>query len=39
MVVQAAVEVVAGDRPLTQMVRWTTVEVYEQLQWHRRPTG
>lgn len=36
MVVQAAVEVVAGDRPLTQMVRWTTAEVYEQLQWRRR---
>jgi len=40
MVVQAAVEVVAGDRPLTQMVRWTTPEVYEQLQWRRqRRTG
>jgi hypothetical protein len=36
MVVQAAVEVVAGDRPLSQMVRWTTPEVYEQLQWRRR---
>ena len=36
MVVQAAVEVVAGDRPLTQMVRWTTPEVYEQLLWRRR---
>ena len=36
MVVQAAVEVIAGDRPLNQMVRWTTLEVYEQLQWHRR---
>lgn len=36
MVVQAAVEVVAGDRPLTQMVRWTTAEVYEQLLWRRQ---
>lgn len=36
MVVQAAVEVVAGDRPLTQLVRWTSVEVYEQLQWRRQ---
>ena len=38
MVVQAAVEVMAGDRPLTQMARWTTTEVYEQLQWRRRST-
>lgn len=36
MVVQAAVEVVAGDRPLTQLVRWTTAEVYEQLHWRRQ---
>lgn len=36
MVVQAAVEVVAGDRPLTQMVRWTTAEVYDQLRWRRQ---
>lgn len=28
---QALVEVVAGDRTLTQLVRWTTAEVYEQL--------
>jgi len=40
MVVQAAVEVVAGDRPLTQMARWTTAEVFEQLHWRRqRRTG
>ena len=36
MVVQAAVEVLSGDRPLTQMARWTTPEVYEQLQWRRQ---
>lgn len=28
---QALVEVLAGDRTLTQLVRWTTAEVYEQL--------
>jgi hypothetical protein len=28
---QALVEVIAGDRSLTQLVRWTTAEVYEQL--------
>lgn len=28
---QALVEIVAGDRTLTQLVRWTTAEVYEQL--------
>ena len=28
---QALVEVIAGDRTLTQLVRWTTAEVYEQL--------
>ncbi len=28
---QALVEIVAGDRSLTQLVRWTTAEVYEQL--------
>jgi hypothetical protein len=39
MVIQAAVEVVAGDRPLTQMVRWTTAEVYEQLLWRRKRPG
>jgi hypothetical protein len=30
-VVQAIVEVLAGVRPATQLVRWTTAEVYEQI--------
>jgi hypothetical protein len=30
-VVQAIVEVLAGMRPATQLVRWTTEEVYEQI--------
>jgi hypothetical protein len=30
-VVQAIVEVLAGVRPATQLVRWTTEEVYEQI--------
>jgi hypothetical protein len=30
--VQAVVEVTAGVRPLTQLVRWTTSEVYESMQ-------
>lgn len=29
--VQALVEVLAGDRPLTQLVRWTSTEVYDEL--------
>lgn len=29
--VQAAVEIVGGDRPVTQLLRWTTGEVYEDL--------
>lgn len=29
---QAIVEVLAGDRPMAQLVRWTSGEVYEQLQ-------
>jgi len=29
---QAAVEIVGGDRPVTQLLRWTTAEVYEELQ-------
>jgi hypothetical protein len=40
--VQAIVEVLAGDRPLTQLVRWTTTEVYEEvtaLLSARRPAG
>lgn len=31
---QAAVEIVGGDRPATQLLRWTTSEVYADL--HRR---
>lgn len=30
-VVQAAVEIVGGDRPISQAVRWTTSRVYQQL--------
>lgn len=30
-VAQAAIEVLAGDRPLAQLVRWTSAEVHEQL--------
>lgn len=30
-VVQAVVEIVGGDRPLTQAVRWTSPRVYKQL--------
>ena len=29
---QAAVEIVGGDRPVTQLLRWTSREVYENLQ-------
>ncbi|WP_408898712.1 Rv3235 family protein [Nocardioides sp. R1-1] len=32
--VQAAVEIVGGDRPVSQLVRWTTPDVYADL--HRR---
>ncbi|MFN8193614.1 MAG: Rv3235 family protein [Nocardioidaceae bacterium] len=28
---QAAVEIVSGDRPVTQVLRWSTPEVYEML--------
>ncbi len=31
---QAAVEIVGGDRPVTQLVRWSSREVYQNL--HRR---
>jgi hypothetical protein len=31
---QAVVEVVGGDRPVTQLLRWTTARVYDDL--HRR---
>lgn len=30
-VVQAAVEIVGGDRPISQAVRWTTARVHQQL--------
>lgn len=29
---QAVVEIVGGDRPVTQLLRWTSREVYEDLQ-------
>ena len=29
---QAAVEIVGGDRPVTQLLRWSSREVYENLQ-------
>ncbi|MGH8894392.1 MAG: Rv3235 family protein, partial [Actinomycetes bacterium] len=29
--VQAVVEVLAGDRPVTQLVRWTTTDVYDEV--------
>lgn len=29
---QAAVEIVGGDRPLTQLLRWTSAEVYAELE-------
>lgn len=32
--VQAAVEIVGGDRPVSQLLRWTSPEVYDNL--HRR---
>lgn len=34
--VQALLEVVSGDRPATQLLRWTTPEVYDQI---RQTTG
>jgi hypothetical protein len=30
-IVQAVVEIVGGDRPVTQVLRWTTPEVYQDL--------
>ena len=33
-VAQAAVEIVGGDRPVSQLLRWTTAAVYQDL--HRR---
>jgi hypothetical protein len=38
-VVQAIVEVLAGVRPATQLVRWTTEEVYEQISSRVLPAG
>ncbi|MBA2768021.1 MAG: hypothetical protein H0U35_02600 [Sporichthyaceae bacterium] len=32
--VQAVVEVLAGDRPVGQLVRWTSAEVYEEIGGH-----
>lgn len=29
--VQAAIEIVGGDRPVSQLLRWTTPEVYDEL--------
>lgn len=29
---QAAVEIVGGDRPVTQLLRWTTKDVYDELE-------
>jgi hypothetical protein len=37
--VQAVVEVLAGDRPTTQLVRWTTKEVYDVMSGQVRSTG
>jgi Family of unknown function (DUF6459) len=39
--VQAVVEVIGGDRPLSQLVRWTHEDVYEQLRSlaSRRPSS
>lgn len=38
MLVQGVVEAITGDRPLSQLARWTTLDVYEQLQWECRRT-
>jgi hypothetical protein len=35
--VQAVVEVLAGERPVAQLLRWTTDDVYAQLVGDRRP--
>jgi uncharacterized protein DUF6459 len=37
--VQAVVEVLAGDRPLSQLVRWTTAEVYDEVSARVVPSG
>ncbi|WP_051217999.1 Rv3235 family protein [Nocardioides insulae] len=36
---QAAVEIVGGDRPLTQLLRWTSSDVYEDLAERARTVG
>lgn len=36
---QALAEVLTGDRPLVQLVRWTTADVYEQLQQRLTAAG
>lgn len=36
---QAAVEIVGGDRPATQLVRWTTAEVYAELERRAQLVG
>ena len=37
--VQAVVEVMAGDRPASQLVRWTTLEVYDDVACRVTPRG
>jgi hypothetical protein len=37
--VQAVVEVMAGDRPASQLVRWTTLEVYDGVACRVTPRG
>jgi hypothetical protein len=37
--VQAVVEVLAGDRPASQLVRWTTTEVYDDVACRVTPGG
>lgn len=36
---QAAVETIGGHRPVTQLVRWTTPQVYRDLEQRVRETG
>lgn len=36
---QAAVEIVGGDRPLSQLARWTSEEVYAELERRARVVG
>ena len=39
MLVRALLEVLAGDRPVTQLARWTTPKVYEQIEGMLEPRG